>query len=1117
MLFLFTLLTDNLIFNVMNPFSIFKNDSIGWFACVAVTVALLGMNESSAEPPSTTLRQAVSLASQLDSADPAYLAAQARVRGDARRGALVFFKSAANCIGCHGSVADSSPLGPSIASLGTELSDEHLVDALLHPSKHIRKGFETYSVLTVDGELLNGMVAKQDSDSITMRLSQSLGKDDTIFRDEIELIEKSELSMMPSGLMATLKTQREFLDLLRYVMDVSRGGESTERSLRPTPEQLVVKDDSINLDHAGILRSLRTRDIQAGEQLFRGDCANCHGADGNRPSLPMARAFSSQELKFGADPYKMFMTLTQGNGLMAPMSYLTPHERYQVVHYIRETFMKGRNPGYQPVDKTYLDSLPKGTEDGKHLEVQQRDFGLALGSQLRRDFPSALTLPLGDLTVSYNLHSMDLADVWSGGFLDLSETQHNRPRGEGTANPDGVSVPGLAGWQWGHAGELDYSREGCLPRGPLPKKWMDYRGYYLHGDDVVLSYRIDGRDVLERVIASDERTLSHGLWIGPGPALTLSVGKGPTGATQWDTSDPAAYCSDGPHGEFTAASVSGQNDGLMWELVSGQRMKLTIPADSNARKMRVLVGVGQGENELDRFRKRSAGTSRQPLGDLPSMAEASTLNPEPQRWPDKIITVGTLGLQKDGYALDTLTRPDSTPWNTWFRTTALDFFPDGRMALATHGGDIWIVSGIDDTLTNLDWERYAAGLYEPFGVKVVDGDVFVTCKDRLVRLHDHDGNGEADFYESFSADSDVSPNFHAFNFDLQTDPEGNFYYAKSGHGSDFSLPGAVWRVSSDGQDREVVCTGFRTPNGLGSLPDGRITVSDNQGQWTPASKVSIAKQGSFHGWVPTYSIPNKWEPDGGKIDIAAVIAPDTFEQPLVWMPQAFDNSSGGEIWVDDDRFGPLSKHLLHTSFGKGWMSMMMIQDIGEVSQAAIVKLPFDFSTGIMRGRGNPHDGQVYATGLQGWNGGGRVGLDDGGVQRLRYTGTPPNMITDARVVAGGLELDFNFTVDRDSVAEEGAVSIVQWDLLWSRNYGSDQYVPGTAESESPEIGTQTLHVKSVDVKPIEGAPSASRVRLNLPMLAPVDQLQMQLRIRVDNDKIFEEEVYWTIHVVPENR
>ena len=95
------------------------------------------------------------------------------------------------------------------------------------------------------------------------------------------------------------------------------------------------------------------------------------------------------------------------------------------------------------------------------------------------------------------------------------------------------------------------------------------------------------------------------------------------------------------------------------------------------------------------------------------------------------------------------------------------------------------------------------------------------------------------------------------------------------------------------------------------------------------------------------------------------------------MPQDFDNSSGGQLWVDDPRWGPLAGRLLHTSFGKGWLYYMMLQEIEGQSQAAITRLKIDASTGIHRARVNPKDGQVYATGLNGWNGGGRKGLSQG--------------------------------------------------------------------------------------------------------------------------------------------
>ena len=959
----------------------------------------------------------------LKAADVKLLAREARRRGDPKRGALVFHKSTAACIKCHTSGQDRSPLGPDLAAIGPDVTDEHVVESILRPSQKIRKGYESVRVITVDGKVVAGLVADDGKGELVLRDAANLEQEIVIPKSEIDETEISVKSMMPDGLASSLRNQGEFFDLARFIMDIARGGPQRAAELKPSPEQLAIKDDTKNLDHAGILNRLGKKDLKAGEVFYRGLCVNCHGADGNEPSLPTARAFGTQKLKFGADPHRMFLTLSHGNGLMAPMLYLSPKERYQVVHYIREAFMKDRNPDYVKIDKSYLAGLPKGTDKGEAMPRKPSDVGPALASQLERRVNSALTIKLGTMTISYDLHTMAQAGLWQGGFLNLDKTQHMRGRGEGVPLPQGEPIERFSGWQWGHDGTLDYPRQGLLPRGPLPTKWLEYRGHYLHGNSVVLSYKIDGREVLELPHQEDGMaTVRHTLRIGPGDDLILAVagwsdaGQSVEGVVRKDRPRPEAR--RGPAAQriaisgklagrkleaFTAAAVLGDTDAMTWNVDQKHRLVLHIPADRSSRVVEIVRFAGSGEASLQRFGKLVDSQKTQSLRDPKQMIQGG-----PKRWPDVLTTVGYLGLQPGAYALDTITIPEATPWNTWFRTSALDFFPDGRMALATHGGDIWIVSGIDDDLLELKWQRFAASLYEPFGVKVVEGQIYVTCKDRLTRLHDLNNDGEADFYESFSADSDVSTFFHAFNFDLQTDSQGNFYYAKCGEYTDHALPGAVIKISPDGKRREVYCTGFRTPNGMGLLPGDRLTASDNQGHWMPASKVSLLRPGGFYGYVQTHARGETWAPDGGRIDHTKVVPPKTFDPPLIWMPQEFDNSSGGQLWVDDPRWGPLSGRLLHTSFGKGWLSYMMLQEVDDQSQAAIIKLPFDFSTGIMRARVNPKDGQVYATGLDGWNGNGRPGLLDRGIQRLRYTGKPLLMVADCQVEHDGLRLSFNF-------------------------------------------------------------------------------------------------------------
>jgi len=1075
---------------------------------------------------SETLRQAESLEKLLKAADVADLVRETRLRGDPRRGALVFYRSAAACVQCHSSGEGPSQLGPNLANLNqgidsTQLTDEYLVESLLVPSKHIRAGFETVTVLTDDGRTITGIVVEENPQQLVLRSASNLTQTVTINKDSIETRTTSKLSMMPEGLISALRDQSQFFDLASYVIRVARGGPKEADELKPSTDQIAIKQDWLHLDHAGILKKLNKKDFEAGQAIYQGFCIDCHGADGNRPALSTARAFGTQKMKFGAEPLQMFMTLTRGNGLMGAMSHLTPKERYQAIHYIRERFMKPTNAEYSAFDQRYLASLPKGTEDGTAVPTVERDFGPALGSQLERRFPSVLTMRIGEnVSLCYDLHTMNQADIWRGGFLDLDETQHIRDRGEGTARPRGESIAELQGWQWGHGETLDYSRDGLLPRGPMPPDWMDYRGYFLHNAQVVLSYRIDGRSVLETVQSdASSNTIRHQLEIEPGKPLVLSVAQGRNvnetqsgvvalgqSQTQGSTGSATATLamSRSSVGQklsrFTAAAMVGQTESFTWTVDEQTRLVLTIPASDESLRFDVVCQCGIDSKGLELFGKR---IQEERLHYVPRSLSKLTQGGG-KNWSTVLKTIGALGLQRGAYALDTITIPEVTPWKTWFRTSSLDFLSDGRMVVTTYGGDVWIVSGIDDKLLNLEWKRFAAGLYEPFGVKVVDDLIYVTCKDRIVRLHDQDNNGEADFYESFSADTDVSIFFHAFNFDLQTDSKGNFYYAKGGHDADFALPGAVIQISPDGKRRSIYSTGFRVPNGMGSMPGDRMTCSDNQGQWMPASKVSLLREGGFYGWVPTYNGKDKWSADGGKIDTSKVVPPKSFDQPMVWMPQEFDNSSGGQLWVDDPRWGPLSGRLLHMSFGKGWLSYLMIQEVDGQSQAAIIKLPFDFRTGIMRGRVNPKDGQVYATGLQGWNGEGRIGLLDQGIQRLRYTGKPIHIVSDCKVESDGLRIDFNFAVEPGTASNIESYMAEHWNYRWQASYGSERYSPTNGK-----IGAEKLNITSVDV-----SENRRSVKLSASNLQPVNQLHLILKIKADDGRRFEEEIYWTIHRVP---
>ena len=75
----------------------------------------------------------------------------------------------------------------------------------------------------------------------------------------------------------------------------------------------------------------------------------------------------------------------------------------------------------------------------------------------------------------------------------------------------------------------------------------------------------------------------------------------------------------------------------------------------------------------------------------------------------------------------------------------------------------------------LTWKRIAAGLVPAARVENSrNEDIYITCRDQIVRLRDLNSDGESDFYENFNGDHQVTEHFHEFAMGLQTDAEGKF-------------------------------------------------------------------------------------------------------------------------------------------------------------------------------------------------------------------------------------------------------------------------------------------------------------------------------------------------------
>lgn len=454
----------------------------------------------------------------------------------------------------------------------------------------------------------------------------------------------------------------------------------------------------------------------------------------------------------------------------------------------------------------------------------------------------------------------------------------------------------------------------------------------------------------------------------------------------------------------------------------------------------------------------------------------------PPVWPQTIVTPIVSGTGSP-YAIDTITPPFDNPWNALIFCGGHDFLPDGSALVCTMHGDVWRVGGLTGGSRAASWRRFASGLHFPLGLVIDDDGVFVLCRDQITRLHDLNGDGEADFYECFSNAFETSPAGHDFICGLQRDAAGRFYTATGNQG--------LVRISADGRSAELLADGFRNPDGVGLHPDGIVTVPCSEGEWTPASMICALRPDAPRPQLDE-RIGGHQPPFFGYRGPRDGRAP---ELPLVYLPRGLDNSAGAQTFIDSDRWGPFAGKMLHYSFGTGTHFLLLMDDVDGQLQGGVVPLAGEFSSGAHRGRFNPLDGQLYVSGMAGW---GSYTVEDGCFQRVRFTGDRVQAPVAFHVHQNGVQIDFAAPLERSVCEQSGSHFAQCWNYRYSGAYGS------------PEFSTRHPGVRGHDVLSISGAHVVAGGRslfLELPDLQPANQLH--LRMHVDDGE--GHDLFLTVH------
>ncbi len=132
------------------------------------------------------------------------------LKGDKTAGAAIFRKL---CASCHRFGGEGTEVGPDLASL-QDRSPEALLIAILDPNRAFESKFTNFSVATVDGRVLNGLIASESAAAVTL-LRQD-GKQEALLRSVIDELKSSGQSLMPEGLEKDL-TPRTLADLIAFL------------------------------------------------------------------------------------------------------------------------------------------------------------------------------------------------------------------------------------------------------------------------------------------------------------------------------------------------------------------------------------------------------------------------------------------------------------------------------------------------------------------------------------------------------------------------------------------------------------------------------------------------------------------------------------------------------------------------------------------------------------------------------------------------------------------------------------------------------------------------------------------------------------------------------------
>jgi glucose/arabinose dehydrogenase len=483
------------------------------------------------------------------------------------------------------------------------------------------------------------------------------------------------------------------------------------------------------------------------------------------------------------------------------------------------------------------------------------------------------------------------------------------------------------------------------------------------------------------------------------------------------------------------------------------------------------------------------------------------LAPSPSR-PD--AAAKSAPTEADYYKLLTFT----VPRGEVLEAGALEVMPDGKIAVGTRRGEIWLIdNAYADDPKAAKFSRFARGLHEVLGLAARDGWLYVTQRPDVSRIKDTDGDGKADVFEVVTDGWEINGDYHEYAFGSRFDKHGNLWITLCLTGSfdsNSKFRGWALKVTPDGKAIPV-CAGVRSPGGVGFNAEGDVFYTDNQGPWNGCCGLKYIREGGFCGhpggfrWYgekesaylgPAPNVPKS----GSRMMVEAKRIPQ-LEPTCVMFPYGpmGQSASGFDCDLSGGKFGPFEKQLFVGDQTHSTVMRATLEKVKGHYQGACYPFRQGFGSGVVPVRFGK-DGSLFAGGTnRGW---GSRGPHPFAIERLVWTGKVPFEIREMKALPDGFELTFTKPVDPATAGKAESYVLKTFTYIYQSIYGS------------PEVDQTTPKITGVTV-----GPDGTSVRLQVDGLQEghIHDLAAAGVRSADGLPLLHPQAYYTLNYIPEKK